>query len=47
MGLIFKYISKQGIFHESDRTMYLAELITRYNAEAESFIFEPTATLNT
>jgi len=47
MDLIFKYSSIQEVFHESDKTMHLAELITRYNAEVEPVIFEPTATLNT
>jgi len=47
MGLIFKYISIQEVFHESDRMTRLAELITPYNAEAKPAIFEPTATLNT
>jgi transposase-like protein len=47
MGLIFIYSSIQEVYHESDRTMHLAELITCYNAEVEPVIFEPTATLNT
>jgi hypothetical protein len=47
MDLLLKYSSIQEVFHESDRTMHLAELITGYNAEAEPVIFEPRATLNT